>query len=790
MFKNKFNLIFVIVLLILISPVSFALINDSNMKIFAVSSNDTAMDANLSISLEKGSGKIYSSIDNSLVGSSTQDSIKNSINAADLVLEKDIKQKYNFTFDIESNAYSIDGPSAGSAMSLLLISMFRDVQFPENVSMTGTITSDGYIGNVGGIYEKSKKAADVGIDLFFIPKGNREQVITEDGELKNIDLVNYAQKNWDLKIIEVNTLDQVLKYAFKDIDSIDLNSQDNTTNKKQFIPNKIEYSKALNPMRDLVDNYIKDVNNSMTSLKKDIQDNNSLEQATIENLYSVINSSKKNFKKAQVYSENNYLYSAANNVFLSYINVISVKQVLENPSVLSSDSIAFDIALDDLKNRIKLTKNRLQNCSLNQFEWCIGAKQRLTWAENKLKDIKGNKSSMDSFSKISNYSYAYAWVDISNDFLDIGITDSKLKFVEANKFKDLAQEYLIKVENQLTINDPTLSNSPDFKRRFDAAKKNFNRGWYVTSLYDSASALSIIDSYKYSKSKNINKANIKSIKEELSNNLRSLTALNNEYSVWSKLYFDHALYYYKSNSYYENKDQAKSNSDLETSLSLFLISKEIYNVESKVLDFYNSADVEVLIEDVNNTENTTNQNTIDESMQIDTKKDNNKSQNVYVYSKGKKDVWPYILVVGLFLIIGVIIYEIERLKKANSKEGLLKQIAYIDELLLEGKISPFTYKEMRHKYLEKLKDIKQKQGISKTKIEKEHLHLDNLSPELEKRILENQITDLEKRKKHLLKSSKSKKSDYKKSSKSKKSDSENKSSKKSKKKNLKLKKDL
>jgi uncharacterized protein len=739
----KYKFIYILLILTLLVPNLFALIPAGDMKIFAVSGEDSAQAANLNIKVVDGTGKIFSSIDESIVGSATQESFKNAIAVTENIIGNNINKKYDFTLDIESNAYSIDGPSAGGAMALLLISMFKDEIFNPSVSITGAITVDGYIGDVGGIYQKAKKAGEIGIKLFFIPQGNRMQVINEDDEIEQIDLVDYAYENWGLKVIEVSKIENILEYAFDDINSIDIN-----IDKKEviddFIYDSINYSEAVTPLKQITADYIKVTEEKLVKAKAELTTSTIKDTSVLQNLLSTINYSEELLNISKKYNENNYFYSAANNSFLAYVNIITVDEIITNPSILSDSSIVFDLRLSSLEDKIKITENRSTNCALSSLEWCVGARQRITWARDKLEKIQLT-TPISNFSKIQDYAYAVAWAEISNSFLDVSVTNSGVKFVESNHFKERAQQNIIAVENQLVLVSPDLTNNDDLKRRLDASKRNFERGWYVTSLYDSASALAVIKTQEDTKNNiSVNDFNIKY--DDLVSKLRSQSAMSNENNVWSKIFLDHAIYYYKSFNANKFTNESKAKSQMSISNSILNFSNYLYEVESVVLDYYLNTDLDELVIDISNT--------TDASLVIvDTTKDTNQisSQNVYVYSKEKKDIYLYVVVFGLFLMIVAIVVEVEKFKRNHSKEGLIKQIGYLDSKLLEGKISPFTYKEMRDKYLFELQKIKNKEYLKENKkdlVYSSEKVMDTAN-ELERRVIETQIEELKRRKQEL-----------------------------------------
>lgn len=722
MFNRKYFLSFLILVIsmIFISPFSYALIEHGSMKIFAVSGPDSAMEATLNIEIHPGTGKVLANID-SLVGNTTQESQKNAVNATDLVIGN-TKTKYDYIFEINSGAYSIDGPSAGAAMALLMVSMFKDKNIAEEVSMTGTISQEGYVGDVGGIYQKAKKASEVGIKLFMIPAGNREQVVTIDGNVEKIDLVEYAYDNWGLKVVEVQNLTDVLNYVSKNIDDINI-SYIPIVKQETYQPDRLDYSIALAPMRNITAKYVINAEENLEIAKANLNQSALIKDKSIqENIFSIIESAETAINEAKIYSANNYLYSAANNSFIAIVNVTIVNEILNNPSILGETSTVLDEKIKELEETITLAEKRSTLCSLEKIEWCIGARQRITWAEQKFNILKEGKTN-EALTRVSDYSYAIGWIKIANDFLDVGITDSNYKFVESNSFKADAQKKIIDVENKLILASLEVSNDPDLLRRLDAAKINYEKGWYVTSMYDSVTSMAIIITRE--ENEEILDANVFQIKyDNLINELRSINELNSDNHVWSKMYFDHAVYFYKSYESFLANNETKAKGDMQISNSIINMALGIFEVENKVLAYYNNADysdIIVVIGDRNDVNLPISQNTIIK---------NADDQKVYVYTNEKtnnsSNLLYYVLVVGLFIIVIVGIVEIERFRRKEKKVFVQKQIAHLDEMLLEGKISSFTYKEMRNKYLEELKKIKEKELKKEKqkvdlKIKREHL---------------------------------------------------------------------
>ena len=110
-------------------------------------------------------------------------------NAASLIrknTDKDIKD-----YDVHVNVIGggqIDGPSAGAAITVCIISALTERPIRQDVAITGEISLRGNVKPVGGIFEKIYGARRKGIKLVAIPKDNEKEVPLglEDIEVKSI----------------------------------------------------------------------------------------------------------------------------------------------------------------------------------------------------------------------------------------------------------------------------------------------------------------------------------------------------------------------------------------------------------------------------------------------------------------------------------------------------------------------------------------------------------------------------------------------------------------------------
>jgi len=123
------------------------------------------------------------------------------------VSKKGIKE--DFTKDdihihVPSGGIKKDGPSAGTAMTSALISLFLNKPFRKEVAMTGEVTLRGKVLEIGGLKEKVLAAHRAGIKIIIAPQDNKKDLEDIPKEVKK-----------DLKFVFVKTMDEVLQVALK-----------------------------------------------------------------------------------------------------------------------------------------------------------------------------------------------------------------------------------------------------------------------------------------------------------------------------------------------------------------------------------------------------------------------------------------------------------------------------------------------------------------------------------------------------------------------------------------------
>ncbi|MFT6181197.1 MAG: hypothetical protein ACJAQT_001807 [Akkermansiaceae bacterium] len=145
------------------------------------------------------------------VGNMTGNSLEEIMKLMRVRHEEDgrIPSGYKVEITFEDKDTLLDGPSAGTAMSIILDSLFTGREIDGKFACTGAITADGKVTRIGGVAGKIRGATKKGCNLVGVPHENIKgvsDIIVLDG----IDpLIN-------IQVFSFETLDQALMVASKD----------------------------------------------------------------------------------------------------------------------------------------------------------------------------------------------------------------------------------------------------------------------------------------------------------------------------------------------------------------------------------------------------------------------------------------------------------------------------------------------------------------------------------------------------------------------------------------------
>ena len=122
--------------------------------------------------------------------------------ATDLGIDQDFFKESDIHLHVPAGAIPKDGPSAGTAMTIALVSLLTGVPVRDDVAMTGEITLRGQVLPVGGIKMKALAARRAGVDTFVLPKRNEADLDDLPEELRE-----------EMTFVLAETLDDVLAAA-------------------------------------------------------------------------------------------------------------------------------------------------------------------------------------------------------------------------------------------------------------------------------------------------------------------------------------------------------------------------------------------------------------------------------------------------------------------------------------------------------------------------------------------------------------------------------------------------
>ncbi len=121
----------------------------------------------------------------------------------ELGLDQDFYTRYDLHVHLPEGAIPKDGPSAGVAILVAMVSALTGIPVSGEIAMTGEITLSGDILPVGGLKEKLLAAKRYGIQRVFLPAANRPEVEEMEREITE-----------GLELVFVETLEQLVRQVF------------------------------------------------------------------------------------------------------------------------------------------------------------------------------------------------------------------------------------------------------------------------------------------------------------------------------------------------------------------------------------------------------------------------------------------------------------------------------------------------------------------------------------------------------------------------------------------------
>jgi ATP-dependent Lon protease len=102
-----------------------------------------------------------------------------------------------------------DGPSAGTAITTTIYSLFNDLKIKHNIAITGEISLDGFITEIGGLDLKILGAIKAGVNEILFPVENKKDFDKFFDKYKDDELIK------DIKFYPVNQIQEVFDIVFE-----------------------------------------------------------------------------------------------------------------------------------------------------------------------------------------------------------------------------------------------------------------------------------------------------------------------------------------------------------------------------------------------------------------------------------------------------------------------------------------------------------------------------------------------------------------------------------------------
>ena len=331
---------------------------------------------------------------------------------------------YNFTYTISDMNQSVSGPSAGAVMTILAVSALSHRPIRPAFTMTGTISSDGTIGQIGGVYDKVGAAVRGGMSFVLVPA---VPAASQENELYYL-----VQQTYGVPLVQVANISDAAHYAF---------SNASVRNAGSYYDLYTDYNAAGLPLANLscsngcysapfpgLVNFTFSITRAETALTAAPGFSN-----VTQRLSAMTNESA-------AVAARGYLYAAADLGFLNFINAY----------FFANHDATVQSGLQEVQNTTgycgSLSAPALNS---NNYEWVLAGELRQAWgsytASSTLSAYGANTSNLDTDEVLTFlYSNAQAqgWCDAANYMYGVAANASGTPVVASQQLATLASDRL------------------------------------------------------------------------------------------------------------------------------------------------------------------------------------------------------------------------------------------------------------------------------------------------------------------------------------------------------------
>ncbi len=522
---KKLAALILIALFILVSSESGSA-KSGSMKLMAASQiekNPKGSLADLSLEIRDGKGRVF--IDSfPLSKLDTQISTRFAKEVACNFIEYDCS-KYDFFYTIRANSNIIGGPSAGAAITLLTISVLKDIPIDKKAAITGTINTGGIIGPVGSIPAKIESAAEYGIKKIVIPKYSNV----------NNTRLNELKKKYNIEIYEVSQLREALSIFsnrnFSNNDNINLSSS-----------------------------YVKTMRNISIGLCKRAR-----EAASHINNFEKNDSALSLLKKGEAALNESHYYSGASFCFGSGLNL---RYRLLKEQNLTHDEIIKKInSTKEIISRSEEAIKKIKLKTLTDLETFMAVTDRLNEAKDRLNSSLNYLELNKTDSALYELGFALERINSAKSWSVFFGKPGKEFEINKKALQESCLKKISEVEERIQYLNLYLPNAPsDARKSIDESYSDYNSGHPELCLYKSSIAKAKIDAVINSLS--INLEDVDDVIKDRLNLVQSFIARQNKKGIFPIVAY----------SYYEYADSLKE-SDKYSSILYLEYALELSNLD-------------------------------------------------------------------------------------------------------------------------------------------------------------------------------------------------------------------
>lgn len=436
-----------LVLLLLLAaslPVSYAVCSGEITRSVPAVVGDGGSLINVTIGLSEGPGQVYVSVF-PRSGVSTQESIEKAVSYAYALAEREEGCDIKVNFGKNPSTSYIDGPSAGAALTVMTYALLANRTIRNDTVLTGTIEDSGEIGPVGGLYEKAKGAALAGAEYFITPVENVYEIM----------VLREIEGGYGIKILQAGNIEDVIGFMAENR-SI---AQEGLAIKERTVPDIPDYDSSGMGGFAAVAARMVDAEEALA-----IRINGtSGEDVSVRGFYQA------EVGRQRALVEKGYLFSAANEAFLNYIDISTITAVSAGEPDLPRKKGEAGICLTGIGKTPMTDSN---------FEWVAGADQRQGWAYEKLDgtDIDDKALIDEKFAAYNELMYAEAWCVVAKEVLRAAPSGGTR--INESAWMGLARQKVLDARALEPQDDEII-------KRLNIAQEAYEAGRYAQAIFDS-----------------------------------------------------------------------------------------------------------------------------------------------------------------------------------------------------------------------------------------------------------------------------------------------------------------